>query len=49
MIIYLPFCVTENDIETFMKMYRKNFPYATTIPKMHFLEDHMIEWVRRYN
>ncbi len=31
-----------------MKFYRKNFPRATVLPKMHILEDHVIPWVKRW-
>ena len=31
-----------------MKSYRELFPTATILPKMHILEDHVIEWMRRW-
>ena len=40
-------CFTEKDIEAFMAHYRKSFPDATVLPKMHILEDHVIPWVRQ--
>ena len=32
-----------------MEMYRKEFPSATVLPKMHILEDHVIPWMRRWH
>lgn len=32
-----------------MAQYRKFFPDATVLPKMHFLEDHMVEWAKMYS
>lgn len=31
-----------------MKLYRAFFPNASILPKMNFLEDHAIEWVKRF-
>lgn len=31
-----------------MALYRHFFPKASILPKLHFLEDHIYEWVRRY-
>jgi len=36
------------DITTFMAQYRFFFPNASVLPKMHFLEDHLIDWVIKY-
>lgn len=30
-----------------MKLYRQSFPWATVLPKMHILEDHVIPWLER--
>ena len=38
----------EKDILTFMTFYRKNFPNATILPKMHIMEDHTVPWLRRW-
>lgn len=42
------------DIKAFMKFYREEFPRheypkATIIPKMHLLEDHMVDWMKRFH
>ena len=47
-IFHLPF-LTEKDIITFMETYRKEFPTATILPKMHILEDHVIPWLRKWH
>ena len=39
----------EKDRASFMAFYRKNFPQATVLPKMHILEDHTIPWLRRWH
>lgn len=31
-----------------MAYYRKEFPSASVIPKMHILEDHVVPWVERW-
>lgn len=28
-----------------MKFYRENFPSATVLPKMHFMEQHLVPWL----
>ncbi len=43
----------ELNTTAFMKFYREEFPRdtypkATVLPKMHLLEDHMMEWLGRY-
>ena len=37
-----------NNIEKFMTFYRDTFPDATVIPKMHFLEEHTVHWLRKW-
>lgn len=32
-----------------MSFYRAEFPWATILPKMHVLEDHVIPWLRRFH
>lgn len=32
-----------------MECYRSTFPEATVLPKMHFLEEHAIPWLRRWH
>ena len=37
------------DIKEFLKYYRENFPRASILPKMHLLEDHMVDWLRQFH
>lgn len=42
------------DIKEFLSFYRQefpreNYPKATTLPKMHLLEDHMLDWLTKYH
>lgn len=30
-----------------MSFYRTNFPSSTVLPKMHVMEDHVIDWLRK--
>ncbi|XP_020898282.1 uncharacterized protein LOC110237050 [Exaiptasia diaphana] len=39
----------ETYITVFMALYRSFFPEASITPKLHFLEDHVIKWVKTYN
>jgi hypothetical protein len=32
-----------------MAHYRRSFPHATVLPKMHILEDHVIPWLRKWH
>lgn len=41
--------ITEENIKDFMAFYRKEFPWASILPKMHILEDHSIPWLRRFH
>jgi hypothetical protein len=48
------FTYTELDIEEFLKFYRSQFPKdtypkATILPKFHLLEDHMVDWLKRFH
>ena len=38
----------DESITHFMESYRRSFPRATTLPKMHILEDHVMPWVQRW-
>ena len=31
-----------------MLCYRESFPWATVLPKMHMLEDHVVPWLRMW-
>ncbi len=42
------FSFIEKDIVAFMEFYRKSFPNASVLPKMHVLEDHVVPWMRRW-
>ena len=35
-------------IKAFLNFYRDHFPGSSVTPKMHFLEDHIIPWIRRW-
>lgn len=32
-----------------MAYYRKEFPHATVLPKMHMLEEHVVPWLKRWH
>ena len=37
---------TESDIDEFLSHYRSSFSNATTTPKLHIVEDHVVELIR---
>ena len=37
------------DIDEFLAYYRKEFPHATILPKMHLMEDHIIPFMKRFH
>jgi hypothetical protein len=39
---------TDTNINSFMHFYREAFPEATVLPKMHFLEEHVIPWLKKW-
>ncbi|KXJ22524.1 hypothetical protein AC249_AIPGENE2557 [Exaiptasia diaphana] len=39
----------DKEICLFMKLYRTFFPSSSITPKLHFLEDHVMKWVKKYN
>ena len=41
--------LSEKDIADFLAFYRKEFPRATILLKMHIMEDHVIPWLRRWH
>ncbi len=43
------FIFAETNIQEFMAFYRKTFPRATVLPKMHVLEEHTVPWMRRWH
>ena len=43
------FSSTEKNIQDFMNFYRTEFSWATVLPKMHVMEDHVIPWLRRFH
>ncbi len=46
---FLPlFHLTKCDIKDFMEFYRKQFPRATILPKLHIMEEHVVPWVKRW-
>ena len=40
--------VPGSDIENFMNFYRSNFPQASVTPKLHLLEDHVVEFLEQW-
>ena len=38
----------EEQIITFLKFYRQNFPNASILPKMHIMEDHVVPLLQRW-
>ena len=36
------------NISEFLGHYRKSFPNASILPKMHIMEDHVVQWLRRW-
>ena len=32
-----------------MSFYRAKFPWATILPKMHVMEDHVVPWLKRFH
>jgi hypothetical protein len=49
-----PPSLPEKHVKAFMEYYRtqfpkKEYPKATILPKMHLLEDHMADWLKRYH
>ena len=39
---------TDTNLKEFLKYYRESFPHASILPKMHILEDHMVDWVKKW-
>ena len=39
---------TDQNIVKFLDYYRATFPKATILPKMHILEDHVMQWLKRW-
>ena len=53
LIIFLNVSLLDTNIKAFMHYYRTSFPLtshprATVLPKMHFLEAHVIPWLQRW-
>lgn len=40
--------ITDKNIKDFMTFYRDQFPEASVLPKMHFLEQHVVGWMKRW-
>ncbi len=38
----------ESDIDAFLLFYRSSFPHATITPKLHMVEDHIVDFIRRW-
>jgi len=39
----------ERAIDTWLHHYRSTFPTTTVLPKMHFLEDHAVPFIKRWH
>ena len=39
---------TENKIDELLNYYRVTFPTATITPKLHMLEDHVVEFIQKW-
>ena len=40
---------TGSTVDEFLRLYRKSFPNATVTPKLHMLEDHVVQWMRKWH
>ena len=40
---------TGSTVDEFLRFYRKSFPNATVTPKLHMLEDHVVQWMRKWH
>ncbi len=38
----------ESEIDAFLLFYRSSFPHATITPKLHMVEDHIVNFIRRW-
>ena len=47
-IIIMDVAINLYSIKEFMSYYRTTFPEATVLPKMHILEDHVVDWIRKW-
>ena len=45
---YMYILIADVHIQTFLQHYRTEHPHATVTPKLHFLEDHMVPWMRKW-
>ena len=43
------FPAVDLDVKEFLKYYRETFPDASILPKIHMLEDHMVDWLKRFH
>ena len=44
-----PICFTADDIKNFMSYCRSEFPHASVTPKLHMLEEHVVDWLKKWN
>ena len=40
---------TDDHVKKFMAYYRREFPHASVLPKMHMLEEHVLPWLRKWH
>ena len=45
---YIPVFSTESDIDEFLAHYRSAFPTASITPKLHMVEDHIVDFLRQW-
>lgn len=44
----MPLSIPESDIDEFLCHYRASFPSATITPKLHMMEDHVVDFVSQW-
>ncbi len=47
-VISVIFFYPDANIKAFMRFYRKHFPHSTVLPKMHFLEEHTVAFLKKW-
>ena len=47
-LVYIPVFFTELDIDEFLAHYRFAFPTASITPKLHMVEDHIVDFLRQW-
>ena len=47
--VHFHICFVEDSIGEFMAFYRKNFATHSVLPKMHFLEVHVVPYLKQWH